>query len=78
MKAMKLKIITFLLSALITLAILTACDKPPEPAKFTTVMECINDAKLNDRDMKLVGEQAKVLGVDEFIEWYNTEYVKEQ
>ena len=65
--------------ALLALSIaLVGCSKTPEPVevqlKFKTVMECINDAKLNDRDMKLIGEKVTVLEVDEFVLWYNGEF----
>lgn len=49
-------------------------EQAPVEYQYKTVMECIQDAKLKDRDMKLVGEKVKVLDVEEFITWYNTTF----
>ena len=56
----------------------SGCAKQPEPKElqYTTVMECINDAKLNDRDMKLIGNNARDMSVEDFIKWYNDNYAQ--
>jgi len=60
--------------------LLIGCSKKPEPEpqelKFHTVMECINDAKLNDRDMTLIGNNARDMSVEDFVAWYNKTYAK--
>jgi len=73
---MKINLTAFLVSALLTVAIMQGCSKPEPETKFSTVMECINDAKLNDRDMQLIGNNARDMSVEDFVAWYNETYAQ--